>query len=151
MLLTLRSQVTLPYTLKHSYRWEILQIKVRDNKKSTPLMMQTHTVSETPITTFIVTWLISQKHFIVCSTHESLKEEGRTKTPANSCCPYWHSLWTTWRSYTYTTIKAQDINMISICWMLTSLNIRKWEWSYSIILHSSRKVSRMTLNYLSQH
>jgi len=97
MLLTLHSQVTLPYTLKHSYHWEILQIKVKGNN-SNPLMMQTQQVSETPITTFIVTWLISQKHFIVCSTHESLKEEGRTRIIANSCSPYWHSLWTTRRS-----------------------------------------------------
>lgn len=99
MLLTLHGQVTLPYTLKHSYHWEILQIKVKDNKVNPlPPMMQTQTVSEAPITTFIVTWLLSQKHFIVCSTHENLKEEGRPRTPTNSCSPYWHSLWTTWRS-----------------------------------------------------
>lgn len=36
MLLTLHTQVTLPYTLKHSYHWEILQIKVKDNKVNLP-------------------------------------------------------------------------------------------------------------------
>jgi hypothetical protein len=36
MLLTLHSQVTLPYTLNHSYHWEILQIKVKDNKSQPP-------------------------------------------------------------------------------------------------------------------
>ena len=83
ILLTLLSQVTLPDTLKHSYHWK--QIKVKENRVN-PLMMQTHSVSETLITTFLVTWLISQKHCIVCSNHESFVE-GRARTPANSCSP----------------------------------------------------------------
>jgi len=36
MLLTLHTQATLPYTLKYTYHWEILQIKVKDNKVNPP-------------------------------------------------------------------------------------------------------------------
>jgi hypothetical protein len=73
-LLTLHSQVTLPYSLKHSYHWEILQIKVKDNNVNHPDDADTESLWNTDY--YLHSHMANQPKTLHCVQHPWKLEGG---------------------------------------------------------------------------
>lgn len=127
MLMTLHSHVTLPYTLKHSYHWEILQIKVKDNKVNSPDDADIDSLWNNDYD--LQCHMANLPKKLHCVQHPwKLEGGGEDKDTRKFLISLLAFIADNMEKLDiHNNIKAQDINMISICWMLTSLNIRKWE------------------------